>query len=40
MVSTQGEDREALSSPDLDFLKRVDQALQRAVASAQNTAAK
>jgi hypothetical protein len=40
MVSTQGEDREALSSPDLDFLKRVDQALQRAVASAQSTAAK
>lgn len=40
MVSTQGEDREALSSPDLDFVKRVDQALQRALASTQNTAAK
>jgi hypothetical protein len=33
MVSTESGDREALSSPDPDFVKRVDQALRGALAS-------
>ncbi|WP_206956369.1 DUF6232 family protein [Trinickia acidisoli] len=37
VVSTQGGDREALSSPDSDFVKRVEQALQSALASIRNT---
>jgi hypothetical protein len=39
MVSTQGGDREALTSPDLEFVKRVEQALQRALTSTHSTAA-
>lgn len=39
MVSTQGGDREALTSPDLDFVKRVDQALRGSLASTQKTTA-
>ncbi|MGG1948853.1 DUF6232 family protein [Trinickia sp. NRRL B-1857] len=38
MVSTQGGDREALTSPDLDFVKRVEQALQDSLASIRSTA--
>lgn len=38
MVSTQGGDREALTSPDPDFVKRVEQALQGALASIRSTA--
>jgi len=38
MVSTQDGDREALTSPDLDFVKRVEQALQGALASIRATA--
>jgi cell division inhibitor SulA len=37
-VSTQSGDREALTSPDPDFVKRVEQALQTALASIQSTA--
>jgi cell division inhibitor SulA len=33
MVTTQNGDKEAFSSPDLDFVARVEQALQRALAS-------
>ena len=39
MVATQGGDREALSSPDPDFVERVQQALQNAIASIRDTAA-
>jgi hypothetical protein len=38
MVSTQGGDREALTSPDPDFVKRVEQALQGALDSIHSTA--
>ena len=38
MVATQSGDKEALTSPDLDFVKRVDQALQGALASMPSTA--
>ncbi len=37
-VSTEAGDREALTSPDPDFVKRVEQALQSALASIQSTA--
>ena len=37
-VSTQGGDREALTSPDPDFVKRVEQALQTALESIRSTA--
>ena len=37
-VSTQDGDREALTSPDPDFVKRVEQALQTALASIRSTA--
>ena len=37
-VSTQDGDREALKSPDPDFVKRVEQALQTALASIRSTA--
>ena len=37
MVSTQSGDREALTSPDLDFVKRVEQALKSALASKHGT---
>ncbi len=39
LVSTQGGDREALTSPDLDFVKRVDQALQGALALTHSASA-
>ncbi|MGN6668281.1 MAG: DUF6232 family protein [Trinickia sp.] len=39
VVSTQAGDREALTSPDLDFVKRVHQALQGALAPTQSMAA-
>ncbi|RDU98694.1 DUF6232 family protein [Trinickia dinghuensis] len=39
MVRTQGGDREALISPDLEFVKRVEQALQNSRASLTPTTA-
>lgn len=37
-VATQGGDREALTSPDSDFVERVEQALQTALASLESKA--
>ncbi len=39
MVSTQTGDREAISSTDLDFVNRVEQALRRALAALEHAAA-
>jgi hypothetical protein len=38
MVTTQNGDKEAFSSPDLDFVARVEQALQRALTSLRQPA--